>query len=60
LSKIQKRKGEFMAELKNIDKKSLAQRERLERSLMSLLSFQNKTILVWSYRIKKNTESLLE
>ena len=36
-----------MEELKNIDKKSLAQRERLERSPMSLLSFQNKTILVW-------------
>ena len=36
-----------MAELKNIDKKSLAQRERLERSLMSLLPFQDKTILVW-------------
>ena len=36
-----------MAELKNTDKKALAQRERLEESLMSLLSFQDKTILVW-------------
>ena len=42
LSKIQKRKGEFMEELKNADKKALAQRERLERSPMRLLSISMK------------------
>ena len=31
-----------MAELKNIDKKSLAQRERLERAAMRLLSISMK------------------
>ena len=42
---------------------SLAEKTRLEfahhqkysRYVGSLLSFQNKTILVWNYRIKKNT-----
>ena len=42
LSKIQKRKGEFMKELKNTDKKALAQRERLERSPMRLLYISMK------------------
>ncbi|EGU67462.1 hypothetical protein HMPREF9965_1785 [Streptococcus mitis bv. 2 str. SK95] len=37
-----------MEKLKNTDKKASAQRERLEKLPMSLLSFQNKTILVWS------------
>ena len=36
-----------MEKLKNTDKKASAQRERLEKLLMSLLPFQNKTILVW-------------
>ena len=36
-----------MEELKNADKKASAQREKLERPPISLLSFQNKTILVW-------------
>ena len=35
-----------MEELKTQIKKALAQGERLERPAMSLLSFQNKTILV--------------
>ena len=42
LSKIQKRKGEFMEELKNTDKKALVERERLERSPMRLLSISMK------------------
>ena len=42
LSKIQKRKGEFMEELKNTDKKALVQRERLERPPMRLLSISMK------------------
>ena len=39
LSNIQKRKGEFMEELKNADKKASAQREKLERLPISQLSF---------------------
>ena len=42
LSKIQKRKGEFMEELKNTDKKALVERERLERSPMRLLYISMK------------------
>ena len=42
LSNIQKRKGEFMEELKNTDKKALVERERLERSPMRLLSISMK------------------
>ena len=49
MSNIQKSKGEFMEKLKNTDKKASAQRERLEKLPMSLLSFQ-----------KKNNPSLVE
>ena len=42
VSKTQKQKGEFMEELKIQIKKALAQRERLERSPMRLLSISMK------------------
>ncbi|RXX20227.1 hypothetical protein DF216_07945 [Streptococcus oralis] len=43
-SKMERR---FKEELKIQIKMALAQRERLEKPPMGLLSFQDKTILVW-------------